>query len=357
MKKFLVLLAPALVVVAFAALPAGALALGTGHYAKNNVNQPANEVTQSISWGTLTLESSAGNISCHNAAAANNSNVPEAHTETVAFVTWECKPLSGECAEEGLNEQAQALDFPWVANPREGPLAEEFHGAFEKIEVNILCFKTAGETPPIGQLLFKTGAVPSEPTEIGTSEPLLKNGTSGSRPSEVVTTGEAGHLKAAQEATNPLRVRYIGQIAKGSTTLLPPVVPGTNFKCKPEAPPLKFTCPEVTGTLVEEFPPPASAGEGLLIKGGTTCTLPIGSKPTGPFCQTIAAGSTETELKLSVASAASNTELGLPSGFPVHFQTPGAVTVKLPITGTTKGSLKSEFYSTAVPIPLTSLNP
>jgi hypothetical protein len=43
-----------------------------------------------IGWGTLTLESSAGNVTCHTASAANVENATAAaRQETVLLVTWE----------------------------------------------------------------------------------------------------------------------------------------------------------------------------------------------------------------------------------------------------------------------------
>ncbi len=59
--------------------------LPTPHWYKNGAEIPLGEKVPTIAWGTLTLESSAGNITCHDCSAANIENTAGAATqETVA---------------------------------------------------------------------------------------------------------------------------------------------------------------------------------------------------------------------------------------------------------------------------------
>ena len=345
-RKFLVRLAPVLVIAAFAVMPAAAQAV---HWQKNGTNTPNGEKLQTISWGTLTLESSAGNISCHNAAAANIENTAtEAKQETIAFATWECKPLSGECAEEGLKERATPKNYPWTGNVTE-PEAAVFKSKFEKIEVNIECYKSTSEElipgtgggKVTGSLLFKTGKVL---TEEGASEPENKNGTSPGKPSEVVITGEPGHLYAETEIEIPLKVRVapVSVAATSNKIKLEPA--GKKFPCAVTVP--ESTCTTTPGVNVEEFPP-AGTGvgvEGIVIPPGTTV---------------VKAEAGNEVLEVSNPSPAGSAPVcgAPPSGCPMHFTTPGAAKIKTAIKGTTKGTLKTEIYSASTPIPLVTLGP
>ena len=345
-RKFLVRLAPVLVIAAFAVMPAAAQAV---HWQKNGVNTANGEKFQTISWGTLTLESSAGNISCHNAAAANVENTAtEAKQESIAFATWECKPLSGECAEEGLRERATAKNYPWTGNVTE-PSAEVFKSKFANIEVNIECYKSATEElipgsgggKVTGSLLFKTGKVL---TEEGASEPENKNGTSPGKPSEVIITGEPGHLYAESEIEIPLRVRFAPVSVGAGSKLIKAEPAGKKFPCASTSPP--STCTAKVGTLVEEFPPEGTGGglDGLVIPPGTEVTK-------------VEPG--EEVLEVNNASPAGSTAIcgAPPAGCPLHFKTPAASKVKTAIKGTTKGTLKTEIYSASTPIPLVTLGP
>jgi len=350
-RKFLVRLAPVLVIAAFAVVPASAQAI---HWTKNGTIIKVGEKQNTITWGTLTLESSAGNISCHNAAAANveNKTATEALSETIAFATWECKPLTGECFEEGLRERATPKNYPWpgtVVEPEPGIFKTKNTG----IEVNIECYKSTSEElipgtgsgKVVGSLLFKTGPVLSE---TGESEPENVNGggTPG-KPPEVIITGEKGHLYAETEIEIPLRVRVAPVSVGGGSSKIKYEPAGKKFPCVGGAPP--STCVPKVGTLVEPFPPKGS-GAGIEEKV-------IPEVAPGVLAEVIKVEPGEEVLELNVASPAGSAPFcgAPPAGCPLHFKTPGAAKVKTAIKGTTKGTLKTEIYSASTPIPVLQL--
>jgi hypothetical protein len=173
------------------------VANATPHWYKNGTKTPLGEKLQTIAWGTITLESSAGNVSCHSAQAANVENTAgAAKQETVAFATWECKAATGECAVAGHEARMTPRGLPWPATVMEEGVegSGEFRQETSGVELNDECWMGAIKT---GALLFKTGPVL---TETGTMDPQIKDGISGSRPSELLFTGEPGHLYAETEA-------------------------------------------------------------------------------------------------------------------------------------------------------------
>src|SRR5262249_30999268 len=139
----------------------------------------------------------AGNVSCHSAQAANVENTAgAAKQETVAFATWECKAIGGECAVAGHEARMTPRGLPWPATVMEEGVegSGEFRQETSGVELNDECWMGAIKT---GALLFKTGPVL---TETGTMDPQITDGTNGSRPSELLFTGEPGHLYAETEA-------------------------------------------------------------------------------------------------------------------------------------------------------------
>jgi hypothetical protein len=226
-NKKVISLAGLLAIMAFAVVPTAAQALegpegnkSPVHWQLSGKKTAAGVAIPVIAWGTAKLSSAAGIITCKNAAASTNSNTVagKAAAEVIMFATYECKATGGECLPPA-EERATAFNLTPDSSPNTGvwpsvnveegvPNAEEKFraydlsggGAGEKpIEVNIECY-AGGEK--VGALLFKSGAVP--PTAaIGSSTPLLINGTSPAKPSETSfedPAKETGHLFAATEA-------------------------------------------------------------------------------------------------------------------------------------------------------------
>src|SRR5262249_48630171 len=69
------------------------------HWQVNGAKSATGTAVPTIGWGTLTLASSAGNVTCKTAQAGNVTNAAstEARTEVVGFLTYECKATGGEC--------------------------------------------------------------------------------------------------------------------------------------------------------------------------------------------------------------------------------------------------------------------
>ena len=184
-------------------------ALPTPHWYRNGVKTPLDEKLPTIAWGTLTLESSAGNVMCHAAEAANVENTAgAARQETVAFATWECKAIGGECAAGGHEARMTPRGLPWLATTLEE--GEEASGEFRQeasgVEIADECWTGGIKT---GNLLFKTGPVL---TETGTMSPKVQNGSSAGKPSEIVFTGEPGHLYAESEGSVAIKGTTKGQL-------------------------------------------------------------------------------------------------------------------------------------------------
>jgi hypothetical protein len=177
------------------------------HWSKNAVQLAPGEKTNTIGWGTLTLESSAGSTVCHSAQAANVENTVAAGTqETRLLATWECKAIGGKCA--GSEARLSAKNLPWTATaPEEGPglFRQEFSG----VEMASECYAGGKLTE---SLTFKTGPVL---TETGTWTPRVLNGTSATKPSEVFFDTSSGHLYAESEGkaiagTTTGKVKFVG---------------------------------------------------------------------------------------------------------------------------------------------------
>jgi hypothetical protein len=161
------------------------------HWNKNASKLPPGAKTGTIGWGTLTLESSAGSTTCHSAQAANVENTVAAGTqETRLLATWECKALGGKCA--GSEARLTAKSLPWMATAlEEGPglFRQEFSG----IELASECYAGGKLTE---DLTFK-GGPPLGGT--GTWAPKVQNGTSATKPTEVIFDTGSGHLYAESE--------------------------------------------------------------------------------------------------------------------------------------------------------------
>jgi len=221
-KKFLIRLAPPLVLAAFAAAPAVAQATLTGngspvHWQSNSTRTPTGKSEPNIAWGTLELTSAAGGITCSNAAAGNaiNEASGEAHSEVTMFATFNCKAVGGECTPPA-EETAVALNLqPGVPSTKgvwpgfsveEGAPEEglKFRSETTGIKVAIECW-LFGEK--VGSLTFTTGPKAVGPE--GTNTPAWLNQCCDSnKPSENIfegsgPTSKTGHLQAEAPAEIP----------------------------------------------------------------------------------------------------------------------------------------------------------
>jgi hypothetical protein len=168
--------------------------LGPPHWYRNASKVALGEKVGAIGWGTLTLESSAGNVTCHSAQAANLENTAgAARQETVLLATWECKAVGGKCA--GSEARLRANSLPSTATGREE--GEEGSGLYRQqaagIELASECYVGGKLTE---SLTFKTGPVLAE---TGTSTPAWLNGTTATKPSETFFDPSSGHLYAESE--------------------------------------------------------------------------------------------------------------------------------------------------------------
>jgi len=272
-KKFLIRLAPLLVIAAFAVVPAAAQAFTHNgesvHWQLNSEKTAVGVRTPVIGWGELSLESLAGTITCQNAAASNNTNVEiggkvVAKAEVVMFSTYECKPTGGECVAPA-EIRATALNLlPDEAGPgpktwnsetyEEGAVgSKKFRAEAEaepanQIEVGIECY-LSGEK--IGSITFVTGTVAGNPTK-GTSEPKWQNnGPNAEKPGETIFDTLSGHLQAESETEAPVE-EEVGEMftTAGSTEI-------------------KNAAGE-WGPIVKAHTPPVGAGSKCFIKSSVT---------------------------------------------------------------------------------------
>jgi len=334
-KKFLIRLAPLLVLAAFVVTPAAAQALGNGspvHW-QSNGTKTANGVNEpNIAWGTLELTSAAGGITCKNAAAGNAENklvggVNEAHSEVTMFSTYECKAVGGECTPPA-EETAVALNlqpgvpsvkgvWPTVSfeegEPEEGL---KFRSETTKIKVAIECW-LAGEK--LGSVTFTTGPKVTGPE--GTNTPaFLNQGPNAVKPSETVFDAKSGHLQAEAPAEIP-----------GSTEGTPGVesVAGSFIIKNPAGTwgPTSL----VKKTEVEHPTEPCR------IKSGVTFPNNFVKKVTSP-----------TEIEMGGPHPALATATSA-------FEFKCGKFVIVPIEGTTKGKVKIVGYKDGAPVPFISL--
>ena len=126
----------------------------------------------------------------------------------MAVATWECKAIGGECAVAGHEARLTARGLPWAGTTLEE--GEEASGEFRREDSGVAiadeCWMEGVKT---GALVFKTGPVL---TETGTMSPKVQNGSSAGKPSEVVFTGEPGHLFAETEGKVAIKGTTKGQL-------------------------------------------------------------------------------------------------------------------------------------------------
>ena len=183
------------------------------HWNRNAIKLPLGEKAGTIGWGTLTLESSAGNTTCRSAQAANVENTEGTDIqETGLLATWGCKAIGGKCA--GSEARLSAKSLPWSATAlEEGP--ELFRQEASGIALETECY-VGGK--PTESLTFKTGPVLGE---IGTWTPKVQNGTTPTKPSEIVFDAASGHLYAESEGkaiagTIKGKLKFVGYLDSGT---------------------------------------------------------------------------------------------------------------------------------------------
>jgi hypothetical protein len=200
-----------------------------------------------IRWGTVELISSeGGTLKCRTASAANNTNTAggQAISEVVAFTAYECKVTGGKCMPP-LEERATAKNLTPDRAPNkgvwpsvvveEGPAnaAEKFRSydlsgsnpGEHPIELNIECWEPVKEKFE-GATEFRT--LPPVLGESGSSTPLILNGTTATKPSEISFEDplkETGHLYA-QEGLNLIsgttkgKFKFVGYLDNNVTPLI-----------------------------------------------------------------------------------------------------------------------------------------
>jgi hypothetical protein len=132
-KKLLFSVVPLLATIAMAATPAVSQATcnqaGKCHYYVNSVKNAAEagKIVPSISWGTLTLASGAGSVSCNNAVlgmAENPVGGGPGRGETRAWAASDCVATGCEVS-KGLEMVVTFEDLPWGNTLEESELKGE----------------------------------------------------------------------------------------------------------------------------------------------------------------------------------------------------------------------------------------
>jgi hypothetical protein len=173
-----------------------------------------------IGWGTLTLESSAGNTTCHSAHAANVENTAGAiRQETVMLVTWECKAIGGNCAANEARLSAKSLPSTATVLEEGAEFSELYRLQASGIELDSECYAGGKLTE---SLTFKSGPVLGE---TGTWTPRVLNGTTATKPSEIVFDPSSGHLYAESEGkaisgTPKGQLKFVGYVDKSTTPVI-----------------------------------------------------------------------------------------------------------------------------------------
>jgi len=214
-KKLYTGLVPLLALVAFAMAPAAAQAkqcttssavVGPCPHFELGGKLATAAKQKTLSWGNLTLTSSAGTIACSNAILAREWNPAivkpatdgaSGEDETLAFGSGEC--VDETCPGVGF---VQPRGLPWTSELIEGPGAGEVQDESSNVKVVIGCENplekgTGAEYSPnggkiLGELEFETT---SEHKQTPTA---LPNGSSGcNKPSELEFAGTSGSLSAA----------------------------------------------------------------------------------------------------------------------------------------------------------------
>ncbi len=104
----------------FKTLPSG----GAPHWYKDGVQVKQGTVVPTLSWGTLTLASEEGAVTCRTSALGaveNPAGGPAGLGETDSFNSADCVLSSGECkASEGLEVMVTPEEMPWGSELEEG---------------------------------------------------------------------------------------------------------------------------------------------------------------------------------------------------------------------------------------------
>ncbi len=97
---------------------------GTPHWYKNSVKVKQGAVVPTLSWGTLTLASEEGAVTCETSALGVVENPAGGFAgvgETDSFNSADCVLSSGECkASQGLEEIVTSEEMPWGSELEEG---------------------------------------------------------------------------------------------------------------------------------------------------------------------------------------------------------------------------------------------
>jgi len=215
-KKLYTGLVPLLAVVAFAMVPAAAQATQCKtsaavvgpcpHFYIGGSKVGVAPGKETLAWGTLSLTSAAGDITCSNAVLAEEYNpaVVKPATESAAGEDDTLAFGSGNCVDETCPGVAyvQPVDLPWpselIVNGK-GEVQDESYNVHVIIGCENPTKKGSGTgfAPNGGEIL---GAVEFETNANNKQTPTTINGASGcNKPSEIEFGAESGHLSALGE--------------------------------------------------------------------------------------------------------------------------------------------------------------
>ncbi len=219
-KKLLIGFAPLLAIASLAMTVAPAQA--APKYKKNGTVIAEKTQVQTVGWGTLALDSPAGDVSCHNAAAGYIENTAGVGTGlTQQFATWDCSQSTGECKTVAgvVETRVHGTSVVGAAVEPLGSVGTGWTSALEEPEAGLIRsntatggaeFETAGKekVKPQGVVFecYVGGAFAGEIVFYGHSIPKLKNGTTAAKPTKVEFGPGFGELEA------------LGGAVKGTTT-------------------------------------------------------------------------------------------------------------------------------------------
>ncbi len=221
-KKLLIGFAPLLVI---ASLAVTSVAQAVPHYKKAGAVIAEGSQTATVGWGTLALNSPAGDVSCHNAAAGYVENPKGGGAGaglTQQFATWDCSQSTGECKTVAGVVETRVHGTSLIGEKSVEPLGSVGTGwasVLEEPEAGLIRsntatggaeFETAGKekVKPQGVVFecYVGGAFAGEIVFYGHSIPKLKNGTTAGKPTKVEFGAGSGELEA------------LGGAVKGTTT-------------------------------------------------------------------------------------------------------------------------------------------
>jgi len=210
-KKLLIGFAPLLAIASLAMTVAPAQA--APKYKKNNTVITEGTQVATVGWGTLALNSPAGDVSCHNAAAGYIENKGGVGTGlTQQFATWDCSQSTGECKTVAgvVETRVHGTSVVGTAVEPLGSVGTGWTSALEEPEAGLIRSNTAtGSASPLSGVVFECyvgGAFAGEIVFYGHSIPKVKNGTTASKPTKVEFGAGSGELEA------------LGGAVKGTTT-------------------------------------------------------------------------------------------------------------------------------------------